>query len=114
MHTDETWANVHDGRERTWVERNDATGGTKGGVHKPTGKCDRLIILHARSEDGWIEGADLVFVRKKATGDYHDAMNTEQCEEWFQHQLLPNIQPNSLMVIDMPPIMVEDSKKPQQ
>ena len=47
MYTDETWANAHDGRERTWVERDDATGGRKGGMRKPTGKGDRLIILHA-------------------------------------------------------------------
>ena len=100
VYTDETWANAHDGRERTWVERDDTTGGTKGGMRKPTGKGDRLIILHAGSEDGWIKGAELVFVSKKATGDYHDAMNSELYEEWFQHQLLPNIQRNSLIVID--------------
>ena len=33
---------------------------------------NRLIILHAGGEDGWFEGADLVFQSKKATGDYHD------------------------------------------
>ena len=35
MYTDETWANSHDGREKTWVEHDDITGG---GMCKPTGK----------------------------------------------------------------------------
>ena len=41
-------------------------------MRKPSGKGTRLIILHAGGEDGWIEGADLVFQSKKSTGDYHD------------------------------------------
>ena len=47
-----------------------------------------------------IEGADLVFQSKKATGDYHDEMNSERFEEWFHDQLMLNIQPNTLIVID--------------
>ena len=79
------------------VEHDDITGGTKGGIRKPTRKGNsRLIILHA----GWIEGADLVFQSKKSTGDYHDEMNSERFEEWFRDQLMPNIQPNTLIVID--------------
>ena len=100
VYTDETWANSHDGREKTWVEHDDITGGTKGGIRKPTGKGNRLIILHAGGEDGWIEGGDLVFQSKKATGDYHDEMNSERFEEWFHDQLMPNIQQNTLIVID--------------
>ena len=41
VYADEAWANAHDRRERTWVERDDATGGMKGGMRKPTGKGDR-------------------------------------------------------------------------
>ena len=37
------------------------SGGTKGNTCKPSGKGTRLIILHARGEDGWIEGADWCF-----------------------------------------------------
>ena len=64
MYIDETWANAHDGRERTWVEPDSATGGTKGGIRKPCGKGDRLIILQAGGEGGWIKAADLVFQSK--------------------------------------------------
>ena len=43
-----------------------ATGGTKGGVRKPSAKGTRLIILHAGSCKGWINGAELVFQSKKS------------------------------------------------
>ena len=42
------------------------------------------------SENGWINGADLVFQSKKATGDYHDEMTSEHFEEWFHDSLMPN------------------------
>ena len=100
VYTDETWANAHNGQERTWVKHDSETGGTKGGIHKPCNKDDRLIILHAEGEGGWIKGVDLVFQSKKSTGDYYDAMNSEKFKTWFQDQLLTNISPNSLIVID--------------
>ena len=46
---DETWVNAHDERAHTWVKVDQATGGTKGGIKKPSGKGTRLIILHAGS-----------------------------------------------------------------
>ena len=80
-----------------------AIGGTKGGIRKPSGKASRLIILHAGSENGWINGADLVFQSKKATGDYHDEVTSEHFEEWFHDSLMPNIPANSLIVMDNAP-----------
>ena len=50
----------------------------KGGIRKPSGKGSRLIILHAGSENRWINEADLVFQSKK----------------------VPNIPANSLIVMD--------------
>ena len=76
---DETWVNAHNGRERTWVEVDQATGGTKGGVRKPSGKGTCLIILHTGSCKGWINGAELVFQSKKS-GDCHDEMTSEHFE----------------------------------
>ena len=80
-----------------------ASGGTKGGIRKPTGKGSRLIILHVGGESGWVDGAALVFQSKKATGDYHDEMTVQHFEEWFHDALMPNIQPNSLIVMDNVP-----------
>ena len=104
IYLDETWANARDGIEKMWVEDDPrAVGGTKGGIRKPSGKGSRLIILHAGSDNGWINGADLVFQSKKATGDYHDEMTSEHFEEWFHDSLMPNIPPNSLIVMDNAP-----------
>ena len=110
IYLDETLANARDGVEKMWVEDDPrAIGGTKGGIHtcKPSGKGSRLIILHAGSENGWINGADLVFQSKKATGDYHDEMTSVHFEEWFHHifhdSLMPNIPANSLIVMDNAP-----------
>ena len=49
---------------------------TKGSVRKPPGKGTRLIILHAGSCKGWINGAEMVFQSKKS-GYYHDEMTSE-------------------------------------
>ena len=101
VYLDETWANSHCSHERSWVESDEKVqGGTKGGIRKPSGKGTRLIILHAGSENGWIDGADLVFQSKKATGDYHDEMNSDNFEEWFHDKLLCNVPCNSLIVMD--------------
>ena len=78
MYLDETWANARDGKEKMWVEDDPrASGGTKGGIRKPSGKGSRLIILHAGGTSGWVDGTALVFQSKKATGDYHDEMTAQ-------------------------------------
>ena len=101
IYLDETWANARDGVEKLWVEDDPRTiGGAKGGISKPSGKGSRLIILHAGSENGWINEADLVFQSKEATGDYHDEMTSEHFEEWFHDSLMPNIPATSLIVMD--------------
>ena len=79
------------------------SGSTIGGVRKPSGKGNRLIILHAGGENGWVNSADLVFQSKTATGDYHDEMTAVHFEEWFHDSLLPNLQSNSLIVMDNAP-----------
>jgi hypothetical protein len=67
------WVNARDNVEKMWVEDDQrAAGGTKGGLHKPSGKGGGLIKLHAGGENGWINGAALVFQSKKAIGDNHD------------------------------------------
>ena len=84
---DDTWVNAHHTNQYIWV---DSDG--KGGWKVPSGKGQRLIVVHAggaAAGEGWIEGADLVFRSKKNTADYHDEMNSEHFMEWFNEQLLP-------------------------
>jgi hypothetical protein len=100
VYLDETWANAHDGRDTAWVEKDTVTGGTLGGVKRSPGKVQRLIILGAGGEKGWIPNTKLIFRSKKNTGDYHDEMTGDHFEECFKDTLLPNCLPNSLIVMD--------------
>ena len=58
----------------------------------PSGKGQRLIILHAGGVDGWVEVADLVFRSKTNSTDYHDEMNSKHYMEWMTQQLLPQLE----------------------
>ena len=69
----------------------------------PSEKGKRLIILHAGSRQGWVPEAGLVFVGKVGPADYHDEMNQAHFEEWWTHQLLPNLPPASVVVLDNTP-----------
>ena len=95
VYLDETWVNAHHGRDTMWVD-GDGTAGWK----RPSGKGGRLIVLHAGTVNCWVPGAELVFRAKSSSGDYHNEMNIQHFMEWWKTQLLPNIPPNSLIVID--------------
>ena len=66
VYLDETWANACDGKEKVWVEDDlRASGGTKGGIRKPSGKGSRLIILHAGGERDGLMGLRLFFRERR-------------------------------------------------
>lgn len=69
------------------------------GVKQPTGKGSRLIILHAGTKNGFVDNTELIFQAKNG-GDYHNQMNSAVFEQWSRKQLLPNIPPNSVIVMD--------------
>ena len=50
--------------------------------------------------EGWVSGKDLVFRSKTNSADYYDEINSEHFMEWFTQQLLPNIPPTSVIVLD--------------
>ncbi|XP_011404422.1 PREDICTED: uncharacterized protein LOC105313010 [Amphimedon queenslandica] len=91
---------THDAIARSWVEKDEVTGETLGSISCPSGKGKRLIILHAGSEDGWIPNCDLVYQSIEEEGDYHEEMNCQSFENLFENNLIPNIPPNSLIVMD--------------
>lgn len=95
VYLDETYLNVNHSKNNTWYFDTDGPW-----VNKPAGKGPRLIIVHAMTKDGWVPNAKLVFQAKKRTGDYHGQMNSENFSKWFTEQLLPNMPPHSLIVMD--------------
>lgn len=72
--------------------------GLTAGLKNPSGRGERIIVLHIGSDDGFLEGGQLVFQSKK-TCDYHEEMNADVFEKWFL-QVLPLLEPNSVIVLD--------------
>lgn len=60
----------------------------------------RLIVLHAGSSNGFIDGAALVFPSGTTTGDYHGEMNKVNYLQWFEYQLLRQLESPSVIVLD--------------
>ena len=95
VYLDETYINKNHSCRFTWYLKEDGPL-----VNKPSGVGPRLILVHAITENGWVEGAQLVFEAKKRTGDYHGQMNWVNFSKWFETQLLPNIAPESIVILD--------------
>lgn len=86
---------------------------TEIGSVKAIGKGPRLIIVHAGGERGFVKNALLIFQSQQKTGDYHDDMNYDNFSRWVQNMLLPNLPPNSVVVVDNASYHnVQDNKKP--
>ena len=73
------------------------------GGQKPTGKGERLIMIHAMTQNGWIPGAPLPFQSTQKTGDYHGQMHHDLFTKWFTEQLLPHRPKNALILLDNAP-----------
>jgi transposase len=95
VYLDETYINRNHSCNFTWYSDKDGPW-----VNKPSGVGPRFIIVHAMTKDGWIEGSQLVFEAKKRTGDYHGQMNWDNFSKWFRSQLLPNVPPRSIIILD--------------
>ena len=95
VYIDESYVNKNHSTDFTWYVEEDGPW-----IQKPTGKGERLIIMNAITKDGWVPGAKNVFKSTRKTGDYHGQMNAEQFQRWFSEMLLPNIPPNSIIVMD--------------
>ena len=95
IYLDESYINKNHSRDNTWYSEEDGII-----IGKPTGKGERLIIINAISEDGWVPNAKLVFKAAKKTGDYHSNMNRNNFTKWFKENLLKNIPANSLIIMD--------------
>jgi transposase len=95
VYLDETYINRNHSSPFTWYLEEDGPL-----VNKPSGVGPRLIVVHAITKDGWVDGAQLVFEAKKRTGDYHGQMNWDNFSKWFRFQLLPNIPSDSIVILD--------------
>ncbi|KAM7288001.1 uncharacterized protein ISCGN_031690 [Ixodes scapularis] len=70
------------------------------GLKSPPKKRGRIIVLHAGSEGGFVQGAAKVFREKKGTDDSHQEMDGKRFKKWFTEKFLPNIKVHSVIVMD--------------
>jgi hypothetical protein len=98
VYLDESSVHVNHSTPRTWYVAEDGPW-----VQKPSGKGPRLILVHAMTTAGWVEGAKVVFQAKRRTGDYHGQMNFDNFRRWCIDRFLPPIPEDSLMVMDNAP-----------
>lgn len=94
---DETWFDTHDVVQYGWVDNSKECC-----LNAPCSRGKRLIILHAGNEKGFVQNALLLSAKniKNCSADYHEDMTAGLFEKWFREQLLPNIEPNSVIVMD--------------
>ena len=97
IYLDETWFDTHDVVQYGWVDNS-----KKCRLSAPCSRGKRIIILHAGSKDGFIPNALLLSAKniKQSSADYHEDMTADLFEKWAEQQLLPNIPPNSVIVMD--------------
>lgn len=105
---DETWLNANHTVGRSW---NDDTAASTSKV--PVGKGSRLIICHAGTINGFVEGSLMAFA-SKTTGDYHEDMNGEKFTEWFTSMLCSLPEPSIIIMDNAPYHSMQIDKPPAQ
>ena len=100
IYLDETWFDTHDVVQYGWVDNSKQCA-----LNGPCNRGKRIIILHAGSENGFVSDCLLLSAKslKQSCADYHEDMTAELFEKWIEQQLLPNIPPNSVIIMDNAP-----------
>ncbi|XP_039745055.1 uncharacterized protein LOC120623223 [Pararge aegeria] len=94
VYTDESYILTNHVQNKGW--------GNKDGppLKRNLSKGQRIIIVHAGSEQGFVPNALLTYKANSVSGDYHSNMNAENYEKWLKERLVPNLPPNSVVVLD--------------
>lgn len=94
VYLDESYIHSTHMQTKSWADE------SNNGLRVPISKGDRLIIIHAGGEKGFIPNALKTWKASKRTGDYHDNVNQEMFMKWLMEKLLPNLEPRSVLVVD--------------
>lgn len=97
VYLDETYIHSSHTSSKSWND--DSSEGLFGTISKG----QRLIMINAGGDMGFIPNALLMFKSGTKSGDYHDEMNGTNYEKWLKDKLIPNLPPNSVVVIDNAP-----------
>lgn len=108
VYLDETWYDTHDVITRGWVDDS-----KKCRLDTPVARGKRIIILAAGNERGFIPGTFVLSTKniRDSSADYHDDMNHQVFEDWLKNYLLPQLEPNSVIVMDNAPYHSRQDRK---
>jgi len=98
---DETWYDTHDTAKKGWSDESSRCQLKDAAPNRGS----RMIISHCGSKDGWVKDG-LKLCGKKIEDcnvDYHKNMQSNIFEKWFEEDILPNLKPNSVIVMDNAP-----------
>lgn len=110
--TDETWVNRYHQASHGWIldpflkdgsvnpKVHGLNEGLAAGMHLPSGKGARLIILHFMTEEKMIKDCALIFKGvKSSNADYHDEMDGERFESHCR-AIADKLPKNSVIIMD--------------
>lgn len=97
VYMDETYIHSSHTHDQSWNDD------SMEGLKKPVSKGQRLIIIHAGGENGFVPNAYIRWRSNNNTGDYHNEMNYDNYKKWVTEKLIPNVLPKSVVVIDNAP-----------
>lgn len=100
VYLDETWYDTHDIAKKGWSDQS-----AKCLVNAPPNRGKRIIILHVGNENGFLPNCLLLSAKNilSCSADYHQDMTSALFEKWFEEQLIPNLPPNAVIVMDNAP-----------
>lgn len=113
VYVDETYIHTFTTSQKSWYDKTDQ------GFRSKIGKGSRFVIgnyslklsplsyvqinyflVHTGSENGFVKDS-LLFCRSKGSvDDYHGEMNTELFTKWVEENLIPNLEPNTIVILD--------------
>lgn len=94
IYIDETWIDNNLTHKTCWQSDEIR------GVATDTSAGNRLIVVAAGSETGFVKDSVLVFKAGQSTGDYHGQMDGRNFEMWIRQKLIPNLEPGTVIVLD--------------
>lgn len=107
VYVDETYVQQSHSVKSCWQSEQES------GTLTKMGAGQRLIIVHGGGEEGFVDGALLIFKSGQKTGDYHSSMNSENYCKWLKNEILPKLESPSVIVMDNAKYHnVEIDKKP--
>ncbi|XP_045447431.1 uncharacterized protein LOC123655720 [Melitaea cinxia] len=108
VYLDETFIHSSYSVQKCWQSESE-----EGALVRDYGMGRRWIIAHAGTTDGFINKALLLFKSQTKSSDYHDDMNSDNFIKWLEKQVLPNLPPKCVIVMDNAPYhTVQTNKSP--